>query len=445
MPKSAKKASILPIKRIPEGPCAPPMERKFKLPRLRDRQAFELAQKGRTQAEIAEELGCSQATVCRAIGRVEFWRAKTLPEQRGDLNALEEFYLACDRQQAHLARLQRRALEDYEQSKQPVPIKKTITTTHKTNEEGEKVVVRVEEWLKPQGPRGSLLAAAERFGTAATLLAGGCVGSGRGTVMVSEAVDPDALARWNQAVISRDERIAQLSQRMEHLEQQLAVAYGGEVPLHVCDPKLAAALAATRKTCVTEEDHRRQDVIENVFKNQKRMEAKKRMEKLSGAGEKSELPGDEKVAEMHQKDAGEVGIKDGQTAVCGEEVHPEEQGENKVEKENNLEPAASGGVLSSGPVATGSAPAAPAEPAPIYRWSDFHRQEALNYHCQIHDLPPAKLSQASGIPDPARCTPKEAIERGYPYLLYIDRTEEIKARHRKHCREEEARRRREEF
>jgi hypothetical protein len=34
------------------------------------------------------------------------------------------------------------------------------------------------------------------------------------------------------------------------------------------------------------------------------------------------------------------------------------------------------------------------------RWSDEYRQEALNYHCQIHGLPPADICQASGIPDP---------------------------------------------
>ncbi|MGI8981206.1 MAG: hypothetical protein ACR2FY_18420, partial [Pirellulaceae bacterium] len=79
---------------------------------------------------------------------------------------------------------------------------------------------------------------------------------------------------------------------------------------------------------------------------------------------------------------------------------------------------------------------------PEYRWSEFHRQEALDYHCQIHRLPPARLSQATGIPNPVRCTPKEAIARGYPYIIYIDRTEEMKERHQKLLRHEEAKRRR---
>jgi hypothetical protein len=82
---------------------------------------------------------------------------------------------------------------------------------------------------------------------------------------------------------------------------------------------------------------------------------------------------------------------------------------------------------------------------PQYRWSEIHRQEALDYHCQIHKLPRAKLSQATGIPNPVRCTPKEAIVRGYPYIIYIDRTEEMEKLHQRRLREEEARRRREEW
>ena len=335
--KKPKKTTLVPNAPVPEGPFAPPLllGRKFKLPRLRDRKAFELSQRGRTQAEIAEKLDCSQATVCRGIRRVESWRARTLPEERKDMTNYELFFIACDRQQALLARLQRRALEDYEQSKQPVPIKKTITTTHKTNEEGEKVIVRVEEWLKPQAARGSLLAAAERLGTAATLLAGGCVGSGRGSVMVAEAIDPDERARWHQGTKARDEQIAKMGKRNEHLQEQLAVAYNGDVPLHVSDPELAAACVATRKTCVTAEDHRREDELHNALKNQKRMEAKKRMERALAGPAKSELRSDEKGAEMHQENAGDNGVTACATETCGEGVHPEEQRENSVGKVNN--------------------------------------------------------------------------------------------------------------
>jgi hypothetical protein len=64
-------------------------------------------------------------------------------------------------------------------------------------------------------------------------------------------------------------------------------------------------------------------------------------------------------------------------------------------------------------------------PEKTYRWSAAARQEALDYHCQVNRLPPAKLEQASGIPDPVRISPKEAIERGWPYVITIDRSEEL--------------------
>ena len=53
------------------------------------------------------------------------------------------------------------------------------------------------------------------------------------------------------------------------------------------------------------------------------------------------------------------------------------------------------------------------------------RQEALDLHCRLHRLPPAKLEQATGIPDPVRITPKEAVERGWPYVITINRSEEL--------------------
>jgi hypothetical protein len=64
----------------------------------------------------------------------------------------------------------------------------------------------------------------------------------------------------------------------------------------------------------------------------------------------------------------------------------------------------------------------PVPPAP--RWSDEERQEALDYFCQIHNLPRATLAQTSGIPNYRNITPLEAIKRGFPCMIWIDRTEE---------------------
>jgi len=61
-----------------------------------------------------------------------------------------------------------------------------------------------------------------------------------------------------------------------------------------------------------------------------------------------------------------------------------------------------------------------ADPQP--RWEDKYRQEALDYHCLIHGLPPASLEQATGIPDPKKFSPRLWIEKGYPYMIHIDRS-----------------------
>jgi hypothetical protein len=66
------------------------------------------------------------------------------------------------------------------------------------------------------------------------------------------------------------------------------------------------------------------------------------------------------------------------------------------------------------------------ERQPQYRWSDEFRQEALDYHCAIHGLPPADLDMATGIPDPQQMSPKLAMERGLPYHLYIDWSKKCK-------------------
>ena len=56
------------------------------------------------------------------------------------------------------------------------------------------------------------------------------------------------------------------------------------------------------------------------------------------------------------------------------------------------------------------------------RWDDAARQEALDYHCMIHGIPPLELHQVTGIPDPKTISPKMWMQRGYPYMIYSDRS-----------------------
>ena len=67
----------------------------------------------------------------------------------------------------------------------------------------------------------------------------------------------------------------------------------------------------------------------------------------------------------------------------------------------------------------------PSQPEPVekrFRWEDKYRQEALDYHCMIHGIPPLELHQVSGIPDPKKISPKLWMQRGYPYMIYSDRS-----------------------
>ncbi|MFN0021501.1 MAG: hypothetical protein ACKVP0_24890, partial [Pirellulaceae bacterium] len=63
----------------------------------------------------------------------------------------------------------------------------------------------------------------------------------------------------------------------------------------------------------------------------------------------------------------------------------------------------------------------PGPPEPKYRWEDSFRQEALDYHCLKFGLPPATTDMATGIPDPIKMSPRLWMERGYPYMIFIDR------------------------
>ena len=53
----------------------------------------------------------------------------------------------------------------------------------------------------------------------------------------------------------------------------------------------------------------------------------------------------------------------------------------------------------------------------------------------MNNLPPAKLSQTSGVPDPLRITPLEHVKRQRPYLISIDYSEEARRFWERHERE----------
>ena len=140
---------------------------------------------------------------------------------------------------------------------------------------------------------------------------------------------------------------------------------------------------------------------------------------------------------MHQNKAAEIATNPAAEIVCAEPVEPAEQSlpphsdipkvhpnAGRLSETDSEEARQSLGEARSQaePGNEGKEAQRDVPPAPKYRWEDSFRQEALDYHCLKFGLPPASLEQATGIPDPFKMSPRLWIERGFPYMIYIDRT-----------------------
>ena len=213
MPKKAKNSRKNSGKR---GCQVQELAKESLVPCPRDQRAFRLSSEGWSQRRIAEKLKCSQPTVQRGIAKAEKWMATTLPEDRGELTDLEKFRVVAARHEIFLERLQRKALREWERSRQTRHVKKTKT---KVYPEGRKhgadeiTEVHTEEYDQPQYGRIGCLNSAARISHELTVLAAGYLGPGEGGIAFAEAIDPDERKRWQRAVDSRDARIAELEQQ----------------------------------------------------------------------------------------------------------------------------------------------------------------------------------------------------------------------------------------
>ena len=117
------------------GPQADFFPRFSEVPAEREAKAFRLAAKGMTQREIAKELRTSQPTVQRAIKKYRRWFGSTLPEDRGELVGWQRFRVAVEERRIFLRHQQELAMEEWEQSRQPVQMKRKRT---KLDPEGQK-------------------------------------------------------------------------------------------------------------------------------------------------------------------------------------------------------------------------------------------------------------------------------------------------------------------
>lgn len=345
---------------------------KVKKIKLRDWDAFVLQSKGLDQREIAEKLGCSQPTVCRGIQRAEEWRGATLPEERGELTAPQRFRVETERHRIFLEHAQQLALEDYHRSRASIGVKRTRTKIYPEGRmaKGPEVKeIQIDEHEKEQYGRISSLNAAVRYSQQLQALSAGYISAGNAKIAADEVIDPDEAERASRKAATEETKPSE--------------------PYTIKTGPFAG-------TCPYLFSREFYDKTESEFAAQ-------------SAKMNQEFP----PAEVVTGDA---------NGVCGEEPEVADAELRRAHKSSkmNQNPPAEGTIDK--PPEKPSPPAPP--PQPIYRWSDAQRQEALDLHCRLHKLPPAKLAQASGIPDPARMTPREFVERGHPYCISIDRSEE---------------------
>ena len=346
--------------------------------KARDWDAFVLKSQGKNQREIATELGCSQATVCRGIERARQWRGTTLPEERGELTAPQRFRVETERHRIFLEHAQQLALKDYHRSRATIDVKRTRT---KIYPEGRKAAgplvteILIDEYPKEQYGRISSLSAAVRYSQQLHAISAGYISAGNAKIAANEAIDPD-----------EEERA---SRQAATAEEPYTVKTG---PFAGTNPNLFSREFYEK----TESDFAAQSG--NVNQEVSPPEVV--------TGDEDGVCGEEPVA-------AEAGLGRAQeTAKVNQGDRGREPGIRRRESEARRQESGDPGQPKDLPP--------PAPPQPRFRWSDAHRQEALDLHCQLQKLPPTKLAQASGIPDPASMTPKEFIERGRPYCITID-------------------------
>src|SRR3954471_14558843 len=147
------------------GPQAEVRPRFSEAPSERDARAFELSAQGMTQRQIAKELKTSQPTVQRAIAKYRRWFGTTLPEDRGELTGFARFRVAVEEQRIFLRHQQELAMEEWELSRRPVPIKRKRT---KLDPEGRKLDgmpikdIQIDEYMQRRHASASHLNAAAR-------------------------------------------------------------------------------------------------------------------------------------------------------------------------------------------------------------------------------------------------------------------------------------------
>jgi hypothetical protein len=210
------------------GPQAEVCPRFSEVPSERDARAFDLQAKGMTQRKIAQELKTSQSTVHRGIKKYRFWFGSTLPEDRGELTGFARFRVAVEEQRIFLRHQRELAMEEWHQSRQPVPMKRKRT---RLDPKGRKMDgmpikdIQIDEYMQRRHASAAHLNAAARRSLELTMLEAGYLGVRKLTC--DQAIDTDERHRWDRAVKSRDAKIEELTRNVAELEAKFAALGSG--------------------------------------------------------------------------------------------------------------------------------------------------------------------------------------------------------------------------
>jgi hypothetical protein len=209
------------------GPQAEFLPRFSEFPSERDERAFNLQAKGMTQRQIAKELKTSQSTVHRGIKKYRFWFGSTLPEDRGQLTGWARVRVAIEEQRIFLRHQRELAMEEWHQSRQPVPVKRKRT---RLDPEGRKMDgmpikdIQIDEYVQRRHASAAHLNAAARRSLELTMLEAGYLGVHK--LSCNLAIDTDERQRWDRAVKERDAKIEELTRKVAELEAKIAAILG---------------------------------------------------------------------------------------------------------------------------------------------------------------------------------------------------------------------------
>jgi len=209
------------------GPQAEFLPRFSEFPSERDKRAFELQAKGMTQRQIAKELKTSQSTVHRGIKKYRFWFGSTLPEDRGELTGWARVRVAIEEQRIFLRHQRELAMEEWHQSRQPVPVKRKRT---RLDPEGKTMDgmpikdIQIDEYEQRRHASAAHLNAAAKRSLELTMLEAGYLGVHK--LSCNQAIDTDERHRWDRAVKERDAKIEELTRKVAELEAKIAAILG---------------------------------------------------------------------------------------------------------------------------------------------------------------------------------------------------------------------------